>query len=211
MTEEEKIALEKARRANRKKILIAAVVIAVAVIVTLLIYEFGSRNPIDDDPGWPLMTTDSMEDGATVYGKMHFYPEEELVTKVSLRDFDPIDVESMELLSEGRWEKYSPDADRLIIECSNGVILTIAKIGKRSKIYGDEYFAVQFPNGYEYNGMIAYGAMEMRSKGPFLYGSEKTDENDEYEYSYWFEASGMTQEAGYQAIAEILESLRSYE
>ena len=211
MTEEERARLEKARKTNRKRILIAAVVIAVAVIVTLLIYEFGSRNPIDDDPGWPLMTTDSMEDGATVYGKMHFYPEEELVTKVSLRVFDPTDDESMKLLSEGKWEKYDPEADEIKIVCKNGVTLTIAKFGKHSKIYGEEYFAEQFPNGYEYNGMIAYGTMEMRSEGPFLYGSEKTDENDEYEYSYWFEASGMTQEAGYQAIAEILESLRSYE
>ena len=211
MTEEEKIALEKARRANRKKILIAAVVIAVAVIVTLLIYEFGSRNPIKPEHNSTPMTTDSMDKAAVVFGDMHFYPDSDLVTKITLQDFPLVDYDSMELVQSGKWENYYPEADRLIIECSNGVVLTIAKIGKRSKIYGDEYFAVQFPNGYEYNGMIAYGAMEMRSKGPFLYGSEKTDENDEYEYSYWFEASGMTQEAGYQAIAEILESLRSYE
>lgn len=211
MTEEEKIALEKARRANRKKILIAAVVIAVAVIVTLLIYEFGSRNPIDDDPGWPLMTTDSMEDGATVYGKMHFYPEEELVTKVSLRDFDPIDVESMELLSEGRWEKYSPDADRLIIECSNGVILTIVKSVKRTDKSGEEFFEERFPEGYTYNEMIAYSDFEIRSGYPFLFACEPSEEGDEYIYTYGFEVNDMTEEEGKAAITEVLESLRSYE
>ena len=211
MTEEERARLEKARKTNRKKILIAAAVIAVAVIVTLLIYEFGSRNPIDDDPGWPLMTTDSMEDGATVYGKMHFYPEEELVTKVSLRDFDPIDVESMELLSEGRWEKYSPDADRLIIECSNGVILTIVKSVKRTDKSGEEFFEERFPEGYTYNEMIAYSDFEIRSGYPFLFACEPSEEGDEYIYTYGFEVNDMTEEEGKAAITEVLESLRSYE
>lgn len=211
MTEEERARLEKARKTNRKRILIAAVVIAVAVIVTLLIYEFGSRNPIDDDPGWPLMTTDSMEDGATVYGKMHFYPEEELVTKVSLRDFDPIDVESMELLSEGRWEKYSPDADRLIIECSNGVILTIVKSVKRTDKSGEEFFEERFPEGYTYNEMIAYSDFEIRSGYPFLFACEPSEEGDEYIYTYGFEVNDMTEEEGKAAITEVLESLRSYE
>ena len=211
MTEEERARLEKARKTNRKRILIAAAVIAVAVIVTLLIYEFGSRNPIDDDPGWPLMTTDSMEDGATVYGKMHFYPEEELVTKVSLRDFDPIDVESMELLSEGRWEKYSPDADRLIIECSNGVILTIVKSVKRTDKSGEEFFEERFPEGYTYNEMIAYSDFEIRSGYPFLFACEPSEEGDEYIYTYGFEVNDMTEEEGKAAITEVLESLRSYE
>ena len=211
MTEEERARLEKARKTNRKRILIAAVVIAVAVIVTLLIYEFGSRNPIDDDPGWPYMVTDSMEDGATVYGKMHFYPEEELVTKVSLRDFDPIDVESMELLSEGRWEKYSPDADRLIIECSNGVILTIVKSVKRTDKSGEEFFEERFPEGYTYNEMIAYSDFEIRSGYPFLFACEPSEEGDEYIYTYGFEVNDMTEEEGKAAITEVLESLRSYE
>lgn len=211
MTEEERARLEKARKTNRKRILIAAAVIAVAVIVTLLIYEFGSRNPIDDDPGWPLMTTDSMEDGATVYGKMHFYPEEELVTKVSLRVFDPIDVESMELLSEGRWEKYSPDADRLIIECSNGVILTIVKSVKRTDKSGEEFFEERFPEGYTYNEMIAYSDFEIRSGYPFLFACEPSEEGDEYIYTYGFEVNDMTEEEGKAAITEVLESLCSYE
>ena len=209
MTDEERIAFEKARRKNRKKIAIAAAVIVVAIVVIVLVFEFWVRKPIYSD--WIQATTDSMESGALVFGKSHFYPESDLVEELTVRDSPPAETESIKLLSEGKWEKYDPEADEIKIVCKNGVTLTIAKFGKHSKIYGEEYFAEQFPNGYEYNGMIAYGAMEMRSEGPFLYGSEKTDENDEYEYSYLFEASGMTQEAGYQAIAEILESLRSYE
>ena len=209
MTDEERIALEKARRKNLKKIAIAAAVIVVAIVVIVLVFEFWVRKPIYSD--WIQATTDSMESGALVFGKSHFYPESDLVEELTVRDSPPAETESIKLLSEGKWEKYDPEADEIKIVCKNGVTLTIAKFGKNSKIYGEEYFAEQFPNGYEYNGMIAYGAMEMRSEGPFLYGSEKTDENDEYEYSYLFEASGMTQEAGYQAIAEILESLRSYE
>ena len=206
---EERDRLESARRVNRKKILIAAAVIVVAIVVIVLVFEFWVKKPIYSD--WIQATTDSMESGALVFGKSHFYPESDLVEELTVRDSPPAETESIKLLSEGKWEKYDPEADEIKIVCKNGVTLTIAKFGKHSKIYGEEYFAEQFPNGYEYNGMIAYGAMEMRSEGPFLYGSEKTDENDEYEYSYLFEASGMTQEVGYQAIAEILESLRSYE
>src|SRR5699024_7312491 len=132
MTEEEKIALEKARRANRKKILIAAVVIAVAVIVTLLIYEFGSRNQIRPEDNSTPMTTDSMDKAAVVFGEMHFYPDSDLVTKITLQDFPTVDYDSMELVQSGKWENYYPEADRLIIECSNGVILTIVKSVKRT-------------------------------------------------------------------------------
>ena len=215
MTEQERARLEKARKTNRKRILIAAVVIAVAVIVTLLIYEFGSRNPIDDDPGWPLMTTDSMEDGAVVFGKDRYYPEEDLVTKVSLRVFDPTDDESMKLLSEGKWEKYNPEADEISILCKNGVTLTISKSWKRSERSREEFIADRFPDGYLVDdGTIAFSYMENREGSAFMFGYEFAENEDDHYYVYCLYAPDdpdMTYEEGSTAINAIFDSLRQYE
>ena len=211
MTEEERARLEKARKTNRKRILIAAVVIAVAVIVTLLIYEFGSRNPIDDDPGWPYMVTDSMEDGATVFGKSHFYPAAEFVKEVTLIDREPVDEESMKLMQDGRWEKYDPEAEEIRIECHNGVVLTIAKFWKGSSMSKVEYYSEVFPNGYIEADNLAYAGIENRDGEAFLFVSEFSDGEDKYHYSYWFEAEDMTYEEGSTAINAIFDSLRQYE
>ena len=140
MTEEERARLEKARKTNRKRILIAAVVIAVAVIVTLLIYEIGSRNPVKPEHNSTPMTKDRMDKAAVGFGKMHFYPDSDLVIKITLQDFPTVDYDSMELVQSGKWENYYPEADRLIIECSNGVILTIVKSVKRTDKSGEEFF-----------------------------------------------------------------------
>lgn len=211
MTEEERARLEKARKTNRKRILIAAAVIAVAVIVTLLIYEFGSRNPIKPEHNSTPMTTDSMDKAAVVFGEMHFYPDSDLVTKITLQDFPTVDYDSMEVVQSGKWENYYPEADRLIIECSNGVILTIVKSVKRTDKFGEEFFEERFPEGYTYNEMIAYSDFEIRSGYPFLFACEPSEEGDEYIYTYGFEVNDMTEEEGKAAITEVLESLRSYE
>ena len=213
MTDEERIAFEKARRKNRKKIAIAAAVIVVAIVVIVLVFEFWVRKPIYSD--WIQATTDSMESGALVFGKSHFYPESDLVEELTVRDSPPAETESIKLLSEGKWEKYDPEADEISILCKNGVTLTILKLGKRSERSREEFIADRFPNGYLVDdGTVAFSYMENREGSAFMFGYEFVENEDDHYYVYCLYAPDdpdMTYDEGSTAINAIFDSLRQYE